>query len=110
MGGRHEGAVLEVAAIEVGNRPQTAKVQRSRYAVELRLADAELAQQQAQHPLGDRRLDLEPHGGSETAARQLAFERLQEVLDVLLLYLQVLVTGHSERVGLEDLQTREQLR
>ena len=69
---------------------------------------AELGDEQVQDPLVDRLLDLEPHRRAEPAAQQLLLQRLQEVLGVVLLDLEVLVAGDPEGVRLEHLHAREQ--
>ena len=56
----------------------------------------------------DRLLDLEAHGRAEPTAHELALQRLEEVLGVVLLDLDVLVARDAEGVGLLDLHAREQ--
>jgi hypothetical protein len=51
-------------------------------------------------PRGARRAEPAPH--------ELALQRLQDVLDVVLLDVEVLVAGHPERVVLEHLHAGEQ--
>ena len=74
----------------------------------LLVGDAELGDQQLEHLRGDRLLDLEPHRRPEAAAQQLLLERLEEVLGVVLLDLEVLVAGDPEGVDLEHLHAREE--
>ena len=64
--------------------------------------------EQLEHLRGDRLLDLEPHRRPEAPPQQLLLQRLQEVLGVVLLDLQVLVAGDPEGVELEHLHAREQ--
>ena len=76
-----------------------AQVERPGQAEHLALADAELADQQVQDVLVDGLLDLEPHGRAEPSAQQLLLERLEQVLRVVLLDLEVLVAGDPEGVA-----------
>ena len=103
-----ELALLEVVAVEAVQRPQPGQVQRTGEPEDLELVDAELADEQLEHVRVDGLLDLEPHGRAEPAAHELALERLQQVLRVVLLDLDVLVAGDAEGVGLLDLHAREQ--
>ena len=54
-------------------------------------------------------LDLEPHRRAEAAPGQLALERREEVLGVVLLDLEVLVAGHPEGEVLAHLHPREEV-
>ena len=56
---------------------------------------------------GNRSLDLEAHRGTEAAAHELALEREQQGLGVILFDLEILITCHAERVMLEDLHSGE---
>ena len=73
-------------------------------------ADAELADEQVEHVRVDRLLDLEAHGRAEAAAHELALERVQQVLGVVLLDLEVLVARDAEGVVLQDLHARGRAR
>ena len=56
-----------------------------------------------------RLLDLEPHRRAEAAPLQLLLERLEEVLRVVLLDLEVLVAGDPEGVGGQHVHAGEEL-
>ena len=84
------------------------QVERPGDAEHLVLGDAELGDQQLEHLRRDRLLDLEPHRRAEPAPQQLLLERLEEVLGVVLLDLEVLVAGDPEGVDLEHLHAREE--
>ena len=73
-----------------------------------RVGHVELRHQQFEHVRVDGLLDLEPYGRAEAAPLQLLLERLEQVLGVVLLDLEVLVAGHPEGVVLQHLHAREQ--
>ena len=100
--------VLQRRNVQVGDRPQSSEVERALDSVELLIVDVELADQQVEHPVADVGLHLEPYGGPEPPADELAFERLQQVVDVVLVDGEVLVAGHPEQRGLDDVHAREQ--
>ena len=104
-----EGGVLQVVARQVGDRVQAGEVERAGQRDDLVAADAELGDQQVEHLRVDRLLDLEPHGRAEAATQQLLLERLEEVLGVVLLDLEVLVAGDPEGVRAEHLHAGEEL-
>ena len=108
VGGGDERRVLEVLAVEVRDAVQSPEVERPGHPEHLGLGDPELGDQQGQHLLVDRLLDLEPHGRAELAAEQLALQGLEQVLGVVLLDLEVLVAGDPERVRTEHLHAGEQ--
>ena len=109
VGGRDEGRVLQVLAVQVGDVVQPRQVERPGQPEHLGLGDPELADQQVQHVLVDGLLDLEPHRRAEAAAQQLLLQRLEQVLGVVLLDLEVLVAGDPEGVRAEHLHAGEQL-
>src|SRR4051794_36550490 len=106
---RDEPRVLQLGPVQAGDREQTTQVQRTGELEHLGLGDAELGQQQRLHLRVDRLLDLEPDRRAEPAAQQLLLERREQVLRVVLLYLEVLVAGDPEGVVLGDLHAGEQL-
>src|SRR5690348_12354787 len=111
MGRRDPRVELQIRPIKVCDQPQRGQVERTRHAIQLRLSDPELAQEKIQHTVGHRRLDLEANRRSEPAAAELPLERLEQVLNlVLVLDLDVLVPGYSECVCLEHFEAREQVR
>ena len=65
----------------------------------------EQAERHVIHVVGD----LEPDGRAEAAVEQLLLERLDEVLGLVLVDLDVLVAGDAELVVLEDLHAGEQV-
>ena len=102
--------VLQRRQVEVDDRPQAGEVERPVDAVKLRFADVELAHQQFEDSAPDVGLDLEAHRRPEPAADQLAFERLQQVVDVVFVDGEVLVAGDPEQRGLDDVHAGEQRR
>jgi hypothetical protein len=72
------------------------------------LADLQLADQEVQDLAVDGLLDLQAHRRAEAAPHQFLLQRLEEVLGVVLLDLQVLVAGDAEGVALQDLHAREE--
>ena len=86
-----------------------AQVERRRQPVDLGAGDAELADQQVEHVLVHVGLDLEAHRRAEAAPGELALERGEEVLGVVLLDLEVLVAGDPEGEVLAHLHAREEV-
>ena len=78
-------------------------------AIDLGLGDAELADQQVEHVVVDVLGDLEPHRRAEPAPGQLLLQRVEEVLGVVLLDLEVLVAGDPEGVVLAHLHAGEEV-
>ena len=77
---------------------------------DLAVGDLELAHEQLEHVRVDR--SPRPRGGPAArtgGACSSLLERLEQVLGVVLLDLEVLVAGDPERVVLEDLHAREEL-
>jgi len=106
---RQERRELEVVAGEAVDGPERREVEQARDAHDLLAADPELADQQVEHVRVDRLRDLQAHRRPEAAAHELALERLQEVLCVVLLDLEVLVARDAERVVLQHLHAGEEL-
>ena len=92
-----------------GELEQAAEVERRGQAVDLLLGDVELLHEQAERDVVHVVGDLEPDRRAEAAAQQLLLERLDEVLGLVLVDLDVLVAGDAELVVLEDLHAREQV-
>jgi len=88
---------------------QPAEVQQTAHAVHLRLGDIELAHEQLKYAGGDRLLNLQPHGWPESPAQQLSLQSLEEVFRLVLVNVEIGVSGHSECMVLDDVHTREQL-
>ncbi len=109
VGARHELGELQLGPVEVGDVAETAQVEGFGEFVDLLLVHAEFAHQQFADLLVDVGGHLEADGRAEPAAQQFLLQRLQQVLGVVLLDLEVLVARHAERVVLDDLHAREQL-
>ena len=106
---RDERRVLQLGTVEVGDAVQAGQVERAGQVEDLARTDVELRHEQLEHVRVDRLLDLEPDRRAEPAALQLLLERLEQVLGVVLLDLEVLVAGDPERVVLQDLHAGEEL-
>ena len=106
---REEGGVLEVVARQVGDRVEAGRSSGPGSETTSSRADAELGDQQLEHLGVHRLLDLEPHRRAEAAPLQLLLERLEEVLRVVLLHLEVLVAGDPEGVGGQHVHAGEEL-
>ncbi len=108
-GARHELRVLQLRPVQPRDAEQPRQVQRTGQREDLRLGDVQLPDQQVQDVGVDRLLHLQAHRRAETPPHQLLLQRLEDVLGVVLLHLQVLVTSDPERVVVEHLHPREQL-
>ncbi len=91
----------------IADRPDKSSKPGTRYTA--RLSTSSSVTSRSSTSVGDGLLDLEPDGGLEPAAHQLALQRLQQVLRDVLVDLQVADPGHPEHVMLQDVQTDEQL-
>ena len=109
-GGGDERRVLELGPVDAVDLPQRRQVEQSGHLDDVAGVDVEFAQQQLEHVLGHVVGDLQPHRRTEPAARQFAFQRLQQILVAVLFDLEVGVAGDAERVVLDDLQAGEQHR
>ena len=101
--------VLQLGPVQPGDREQAGQVQRPGQRVHLGVLHLQLVDEQVEHPRGDRLLDLQPHRRAEAAPHELLLQRLEQVLRVVLLDLQVLVAGDPEHVVVEHLHAGEQL-
>jgi hypothetical protein len=101
--------VPEIRPLETVEDEQRTEIQRPGQPVDVLDVDLQLPRQQVEHVVVDVVLDLEAHRRAEPAARELLLHRGEEVLRVVLLDLDVLVAGHSERRVLMHLHAREQL-
>ncbi len=108
MGAGDERLIAELGPVEVGDLVEAAQVERALQAYDLVDLDAELGDEQVEHAGVDRLLDLEAYGRAELAPQQLLLERLEQVLGVVLLDLEVLVAGDPERVVGDELHAGEQ--
>ena len=106
---RHVLGVLQHGPVDLDHLEQAAEVERSRQPVHLLLGDVELAHEQAERQVVHVVGDLEPDRRPEPASQQFALERLDEVLGLVLLDLDVLVAGDPELVVLEHLHAGEEV-
>ena len=110
VGRRQERRVLQLGPVALGEREQTAQVERPRHVEHLAVGDAELLEQEVEHLGVDVVLDLQADRGPVDAPpQQLLLQGEQQVLGVVLLDLDVLVAGHPEDVVAHDLHAAEQL-
>ena len=100
---------MQLGPVEPRQVEEPAEVERRRQAEDLLLGDVELAHEQAERDVVHVVGDLEPDGRAEPAAQQLLLERLDEVLGLVLLDLDVLVARDAEHVVLEDLHAGEEV-
>ena len=106
--GRHERTVLQVRTVDATELEQHGHIQRGRQTVHLVAGHAELVGEQLGEERAGRVGDLQADRRSEAAAQQLLLHRVEQVLGVVLLHVDVLVTGHAEGTGLLDDHAREQ--
>ena len=110
VGRRDERAVLQIVAVALAvDLPQRRQVQQAGHPQHVVAVHVELADQQVEHVVADRRGHLEPHRRAEPALGQLALQGLQQVLVAVLVDLELGVAGHPEQVPLEDLHAGEEL-
>ena len=88
--------------------PEEREVDRAAQAVHVVRVQIELADEQFEHLVADRVVDLEAHGAVEPAAAQLHLHRLEQVVRLLLLHREVGVARDAERRGLLDDHAGEQ--
>ena len=79
------------------------------HAVEVGVGQLELLQQELRQGLRAVRRDFEPHRRAELALRQLALQRLAQVLHLLLVDPQVGVAGDAELRVVDDVAAGEEL-
>ena len=72
------------------------------------VVDIELRNEQVKNRGVDRIFNLKTHGRTETAAQQLLFEGLQQVLGIVLFNFKVFVAGHPEDVVFHHLHAGEE--
>ena len=107
--GRHVLRVVQVGAVDLGEVEEAAEVERRGQPVDLLLGDVEFAHEEAERDVVHVVGDLEPDGRPEPAAQQLLLERLDEVLGLVFVDLDVFVAGDAEDVVVEDLHAGEQV-
>ena len=107
---RHERRVLERRAIDLlGHFAQPIQVHRPFDAIEVRLAQPELLQQELHHAERGVVGHFEPHGVAEVAMQQLSLQRGVQVLDLLLVDEEVGVARDAELVAADDIHAGEEL-
>ncbi len=107
---RREARVLEVGALDqLPDRDQAVQVDRPVDAIEVLLVEVEALEQVVDQLLGAVEGDLQAHALAVVAARELALDRAQEVVDFLLVHPQVAVARDPELVAALDAHAREEL-
>ena len=105
---RDELPLFEIVAVEADDRPETCHIERAGKTKDLRLTDVQFAHQQFQDARIDSFFDFETNRRPEPAPYQFALQCLQEILGVIFLDFEVLVTGDAERVMFADLHSRKE--
>ncbi len=105
---RRERRHGEVGAVEPGDRPELAEVERRRQAVDVDLAELELPAQELDGVGGHLGPDLEPHGPAEAPLAQLELDRGEQVLVLAVVDVGVGVAGDPEGVARADPHLGEQ--
>ncbi len=105
---RHEGREFQVRPVDAAEFEEHGGVERRRQTVHLVRRHAHLVRKQ----LGEerRRLigDLQADRRSETAAQQFLLDRVEQILGVVFLHLDIFVSGDAEGARLLDDHAREQ--
>ncbi len=99
---------LQVGAFESREREEPREIERRGQRVHLLAVDVELAHEQIERRGVHVARDLEANGRAEAAAQQLFLERLDEVLGLVFLDLDVFVTRDAEDVVVDDLHAGEE--
>ena len=107
-GMRNMLGVVQRGAVGAHDRAHTAQIQRRRELIYFGVVDIELRNEQVEDRGVDRIFNLKTHGRTETAAQQLLFEGLQQVLGIVLFNLKVFVTGYAEDMVLNNLHAGEE--
>ncbi len=105
---RHERAELEVRPVDAAELEQHGRVERGGQAVDLLRRHAHLVGEQLREERRGLVRDLQADRRPEAAAQQLLFNRVEQVLGVVFLDLDVLVARHAERARLLDDHAWEQ--
>ena len=100
--------VVQRGTVGAHDRTHTAQIQRRRELIYFGVVDIELRNKQVEDRGVDRIFNLKTHGRTETAAQQLPFEGLQQVLGIVLFNLKVFVTGYAEDMVLNNLHAGEE--
>ncbi len=102
--------VLQVVAVHaVRDRQQAHQVDRAIHRKHLGILQAELVLQEAGHLLGAVVRDFEPHGIAKMPLRQLALQRIAQVLDFFLVDEQFTVAGDAELIAAAHAHAGKQL-
>ena len=100
--------LLQRRQIQRGELKEVARRERRPHLVDVGRPDHELVGEQQAHPLGHLRHDLEPHHRGEAPGPQLLLHRLEQILGLLLVLLDVGRPRHPERIRLEELHPRKE--
>ena len=107
-GMRNMLGVVQGGAVSAHDRAHTAQIQWRRELIHFGVVDIELRNEQVEDRGVDRIFNLKTHGRTETAAQQLLFEGLQQVLGIVLFNLKIFVTGYAEDMVLNNLHAGEE--
>ena len=107
-GMRNMLGVVQRGTVGAHDRAHTAQIQRRGELIYFGVVDIELRNKQVKNRGVDRIFNLKTHGRAETAAQQLLFESLQQVLGIVLFNLKVFVTGYAEDMVLNNLHAGEE--
>ena len=99
--------LVEIGLVDQRRHPR--QIDRTVASVQVEFLQIELMQQQLRQVLRTAGGDFQPHREAELALRQLALQRLPQILDFLFVEPQVRVAGDSELRIIDDLALREQL-
>ena len=109
LGHRGPRVVLELRTIQLVEGPQRRGVEEPLHDEHLVGQERELSRQERPDLLAGRRVDLEPNrGGASKPAPKDGLDRLEEIPALLLLQLEVRVSGQAEDRMTDDLHAREQ--
>ena len=99
---------MQRGTVGAHDRAHTTQIQRRGELVYFGAVDIKLRNKQVKNRGVDRIFNLKTHGRAETAAQQLLFEGLQQVLGIVLFNLKVFVTGYAEDMVLNNLHAGEE--
>ena len=102
-GMRNMLGVVQGGAVGAHDRAHTAQIQRRGELVYFGVVDIKLRNEQVKNRGVDRVLNFQAYRRAETAAQQLLFEGLQQVLGIVLFNLKVFVAGYAEDMVLNNL-------
>ena len=108
VGRRDEGLELQVGPVDGLELEEDRPIKGCRQTVYLVRVDPKLGGQELGEEGGSGVRDLQAYRGAETALEQFLLHCVQEVLGIVLLHVDVLVTGDAEGTGLLDDHAGEQ--